>query len=98
MHRRRTADGALKSKHVEPIARQSGHHEEMPTATVKPKTYKLRGYVKERPDGKYIGVCLRPNLVVEAESQNAALNKCKQAGSNRAEFYGATPGTAAKIR
>lgn len=49
----------------------------MPAATAKPKTYKLRGYVKERPDGRYIGVCLRPNLVVEAESQNAALDKLR---------------------
>ena len=39
------------------------------------RQYRLRGYVKERPDGRFVGVCLRPNLVVEGHSQDEALTK-----------------------
>jgi hypothetical protein len=39
------------------------------------RTYVLRGYVKERPDGRFIGVCLRPNLIVEGRSSGEALHK-----------------------
>jgi len=41
----------------------------------KPKTFVMRGYVRERPDGRFVGVCLRPGLIVEASSAEDALDK-----------------------
>ena len=42
------------------------------------RTYVLRGYVKERSDGRFVGVCLRPGLVVEGQSVRDALDKLQQ--------------------
>ena len=42
------------------------------------KTYVLRGYVKQRPDGRVVGVYLRPNLVVEGKTLHEAQHKLEQ--------------------
>ena len=39
------------------------------------KTYVLRGFIKEREGGRFVGVCIQPNLVVEGASQEEALRK-----------------------
>lgn len=44
---------------------------------VSTRSYVLRGYVKEREDGRFVGVCLKPNLVVEASTQDAALRQLR---------------------
>ena len=40
-----------------------------------PLTFTLRCYVAKRAESRYVGVCLRPNLVVEARSQDAAMRE-----------------------
>lgn len=40
-----------------------------------PKSYVLRGYIKQVANGRYVGVCLRPNLAVEADSKDEAFRK-----------------------
>ena len=39
------------------------------------KPYLLRGYLKLLPNGKWLGVCLTLNLVVEAESRERVRDK-----------------------
>jgi hypothetical protein len=39
------------------------------------RTYDLRCYVKERPSGRFVAVCLKPNLVVEGGTQAEARQK-----------------------
>lgn len=41
------------------------------------KEYVLRGFIRLRPSGRFVGVCLRPNLVVEADSREEAFEKLK---------------------
>lgn len=40
-----------------------------------PRTFVLRGYIRERPDGRFVGVCLRPGLIVEATSADEAWDR-----------------------
>lgn len=42
------------------------------------RTYVLRGYIKERPHGRFVAVCLKPNLVVEGSTQSEAFHKLQQ--------------------
>ena len=39
--------------------------------------YSLRGFVRRRPTGRFVAVCLRPNLVVEADSASMAFDKLR---------------------
>lgn len=39
------------------------------------KEYVLRGFIRLRPSGRFVGVCLKPNLVVEADSKKEAFRK-----------------------
>ena len=41
------------------------------------KEYVLRGFIRLRPSGRFVGVCLKPNLVVEADSREEAFEKLK---------------------
>ena len=50
------------------------------------KEYVLRGFIRLRPSGRFVGVCLRPNLVVEADSREEAFEKLKDlVGAYRAD-------------
>jgi len=50
------------------------------------KEYVLRGFIRLRPSGRFVGVCLRPNLVVEADSREEAFEKLKDLiGAYRAD-------------
>ena len=42
------------------------------------KSYVLRAYVKGRPSGRFVAVCLRPNLIVEGSTQVEAQDKLQQ--------------------
>jgi len=38
------------------------------------KIYKLRGYVTQRGERRFVAVCLKPNLVFEGSTQREAMN------------------------
>lgn len=40
-----------------------------------PHTYVLRGFIKQRAEGRFVAVCLRPGLVVEGPSKRETLSK-----------------------
>jgi hypothetical protein len=42
------------------------------------REYVLRSYVTRRPSGRFVAVCLKPNLVVEGGTQNEARQKLQQ--------------------
>ncbi len=42
------------------------------------RAYILRAYVKGRPNGRFVAVCLKPNLVVEGSTQVEARQKLEQ--------------------
>jgi len=42
------------------------------------RTFVLRGYVTQREDGRFVGVCLKPNLVVESASEDAAFRQLRE--------------------
>jgi predicted RNase H-like HicB family nuclease len=42
------------------------------------RTFDLRCYVKGRPSGRFVAVCLKPNLVVEGSTQIEARQKLDQ--------------------
>lgn len=42
------------------------------------RAYVLRAYVKGRPNGRFVAVCLKPNLVVEGSTQVEARQKLEE--------------------
>ena len=44
----------------------------------KSKSYVLRCYIKQVASGEYVGVCLRPNLVVQARSEREAKHRLQE--------------------
>jgi predicted RNase H-like HicB family nuclease len=48
------------------------------TVAQKQQAYVLRGYIKERPNGRFVAVCLKPNLVVEGSTQSEAFRRLQQ--------------------
>lgn len=41
------------------------------------KSYKVRGYIKLLPNGRYVGMCLSPHIVAEATTQEGAYLKLR---------------------
>jgi len=58
-----------------PLAQVSREHRRKMQESVSPRTYVLRGFIKQVDEGRYVGVCLKPNLVVEADSKDEAFQK-----------------------